>query len=99
MAIADGPEDVEVHAELREERRRLAESLDELRSGIDDATDLRSQLAGRIAPVLPLALVATFAAGFVLAGGIGATVRLMLRISREGRVVATAGRFSLVEKR
>jgi hypothetical protein len=98
MAIAEQPEDLEVRAELREERRRLAESLDELRSGIDDVTDLRSQLEGRIAPVLPLALLATFAAGFVLAGGIGATVRLALRISREGRVVAKLGRFALVDR-
>jgi hypothetical protein len=98
MAIAEQPEDLEVRAEIREERRRLAESLDELRSGIDDVTDLRSQLEGRIAPVLPLALLATFAAGFVLAGGIGATVRLALRISREGRVVAKLGRFALVDR-
>jgi hypothetical protein len=99
MAIAEQPDDVEVRAELREERRQLAESLDDLRSGIDDATDLRSQLEGRIAPILPLALLATFAAGFVLAGGIGATVRLVLRMSREGRVVAKVGRFALVDRR
>src|SRR5436309_1197818 len=38
------------------------------------------------------------AGGFVLAGGIGATMRLVARRGREGRRKATLGRFSLVDR-
>jgi hypothetical protein len=36
--------------------------------------------------------------GFVLAGGVGATMRLLARRGREGRTKARAGRFSLVDR-
>jgi hypothetical protein len=99
MAIAEPPEELEVRAALREERRALAESLDALRSELGEATDVRTQVEQRLVPVLPLALAAAFAAGFVLGGGIGAAVRLALRISREGRVKAKAGPLALVVRR
>jgi hypothetical protein len=99
MGIAEPPEELEVRAALREERQRLVESLDELRGEIDEVTDVRAQLEERIVPVLPVALLAAFAVGFVLAGGIGATVRLVLRVSREGRVKARAGPLALVVRR
>jgi hypothetical protein len=37
------------------------------------------------------------AAGFVLAGGIGATVRLLFRRGREGTTLYRFGRFAVVE--
>jgi hypothetical protein len=37
-------------------------------------------------------------AGFVLAGGIGATMRLLARRSREGHEKARVGRFSFIKR-
>ncbi|HZD86616.1 MAG TPA: hypothetical protein VE088_01260 [Gaiellaceae bacterium] len=72
-------EETEVREELRKERRQLAESLDELRGELDEATDVAAKLGG----VLPVAVAGAFGAGFFFGGGIGATVRYFLRRSRE----------------
>jgi cellobiose-specific phosphotransferase system component IIC len=61
--------------ELEQEREELAASVEALRAN--------ANLAGALRRRLPLILVATFAASFVLAGGIGATMRLIARRSRE----------------
>jgi hypothetical protein len=83
MAVATEPEsELEVRARIREERLHLAESVDELRSELSEATDVRGQLAGRLQPILPLALAGATGAGFFLGGGIGATVRYFMRRSR-----------------
>lgn len=75
MAVADPRGEAEVRAAIHEERRQLTESVEELRSGIGEATDVGAKLVRKVAGV---ALVA----GFVLGGGIGATVRYVLRRSR-----------------
>ena len=72
-------EETEVREQIRKERRQLAESLDELRGEIGEATDV----AGKLGGVLPLAVAGALGAGFVYGGGIGATVRYFLRRSRE----------------
>ena len=95
MATTEPKTEAEVRAAIREERQQLASSLEELRSEIGEATNLDAKLSG----VLPVALTGALGAGFVLGGGIGATVRLFLRRSREGNVKARAGRFAVVEKR
>jgi hypothetical protein len=64
----------EIRREIERERNELARSVDEFRAGIKEATDVRSKLAEH----LPIAAGAAFAAGFVLSGGLGATVRLLL---------------------
>jgi hypothetical protein len=61
--------------ELEQERQELAESVEAFRAN--------ANLTGVLRERLPLILVATFAASFVLAGGIGATMRLLARRSRE----------------
>jgi hypothetical protein len=80
----------EVRQQLEAERRRLAEAVDELRY----STDLSAQLRAK----LPLVLAAAFGVGFVLSGGIGATMRLLFRRSREGRVLAHIGRFTISQR-
>jgi hypothetical protein len=70
------PVDVEtVRRQIELERDQLATAVDSLRKEMDITTKLRSRL--------PLAALAAFAAGFVLAGGIGATMRLLFRRGRE----------------
>jgi len=71
------PEAVKRDIEL--ERERLAAAVDELRSGIGEVTDVSARLRTR----LPSAAAGAFGAGFFLAGGIGATMRLLARRGRE----------------
>lgn len=94
MAVTEPRSESEFRQAIRQERHLLADSLDGLRGELHEATDLGGKLGG----VLPLAVVAALATGFVLGGGIGATVRLLLRRSREGKVRAQAGRFALVRR-
>jgi hypothetical protein len=56
--------------------------------------DVNAKLKGK----LPLATAAALGAGFVLSGGIGATMRLLMRKSREGETKARFGRFSVVDR-
>jgi hypothetical protein len=64
----------QVRREIDEERRQLASAVAALRSELRFGGTLHTQL-----PIAAGAL----AAGFVLAGGIGATVRLLFRRARE----------------
>jgi hypothetical protein len=79
-----------IRRDLETERERLADAVGSLRDGIGDATDLRSKL--------PLIAAGSLGAGFLLAGGIGATVRLLFRRGREGTTRAKIGRFSFVDR-
>jgi hypothetical protein len=85
----------ELRRRIESERNALATSVDSLRSEISEATNISAKLRGK----LPAAAAGALAAGFVLAGGIGATVRLMFRKGREGETKAKAGRFRLVDRR
>ena len=72
-------EEMEVREQIRKERTALADSVDELRGELGEATDV----AGKLGGVLPVAVAGAVGAGFVLGGGIGATVRYFMRRSRE----------------
>lgn len=72
-------EELEVREQIRTERRRLTDSLDELRGELGEATDL----AGKLDGLLPMVIAGAAGTGFVLGGGIGATVRYFMRRSRE----------------
>ena len=69
-----------VRREIESEREQLATAVEHLREGLGEATDVAGKLRGR----LPAAAAGAFGAGFVLAGGIGATLRLLARRGREG---------------
>jgi hypothetical protein len=78
----------QLRREIESERERLAHAVDQLRDGVNVTGALREKL--------PIAAVAALGAGFVLAGGVGATMRLLMRRSREGETKARFGRFRLV---
>ncbi len=82
------PEDV--RREIEAEREKLADAVDGLKSAADVTAIVRSKL--------PVIAAGAAGAGFFLAGGIGATMRLLARRGREGETKAKAGRFRLVER-
>jgi type VI protein secretion system component VasF len=75
MSTSNGRTAEDVRRELESEREQLADAVEELRRGVHDATDVRKKLRKN----LPVATAAALAAGFVLAGGVGATIRLFTK--------------------
>ena len=75
MAVADERSVPELRRELETERRQLASAVESLKSELGVAEKVRARL--------PLATAGALAAGFVVAGGIGATARLLFRRGRE----------------
>jgi hypothetical protein len=55
-------------------------------------------VGARLRANLPAAAAAATVAGFFLAGGIGATMRLLARRGRERGTKARFGRFSVVDR-
>jgi hypothetical protein len=94
MADRNDRSAADVRRDIAAQREQLAEALDALRPKVRDATDV----AGKLRANLPAAAAAALGAGFVLAGGIGATMRLLFRRGREGHEVGRVGRFSVVDR-
>jgi hypothetical protein len=90
MAGTNGRTPEQVRRDIEAERERLADAVDDLRSEMDVNAKLRGKL--------PLAAAAALGAGFVVSGGVGATMRLLMRRSREGKTKARFGPFSLVDR-
>jgi hypothetical protein len=84
----------QVRDDIRAEREKLADAVEDLREGLGEATDV----AGKLRAKLPIVAAGAAGAGFVLAGGIGATMRLVFRRGREGETKARVGRFSLIDR-
>jgi hypothetical protein len=84
----------QVRSEIEQEREELAGAADNLRESIADATNVSSKLRAN----LPAVAAGAFGIGFFLAGGVGATARLIFRRGREGETKATIGRFRLVDR-
>lgn len=82
------PEDV--RREIAVERDHLADAVDELRADLDLADKLRGRL--------PALAAGAASAGFVFAGGIGATMRFLARRGREGKEKARVGAFSFIRR-
>lgn len=80
--------------EIEDEREHLAEAVEHLRDELGEATDI----GGKLNAKLPLLAAGAASAGFVLAGGIGATLRYFARRGREGSEKARVGRFSLLDR-
>jgi hypothetical protein len=68
-----------IRRDIEAEREQLAQAVEELREGLGEATDVAGKLRAR----LPAVAVGALGAGFFLAGGIGATMRLLARKGRE----------------
>jgi hypothetical protein len=84
----------DLRREIETEREQLADAAETLRESIGEATDIRGKLRAN----LPAAAVGALGVGFLLAGGVGATARLIFRRGREGETKAKVGRFRLVDR-
>lgn len=89
-----GSDERQLRRELGAEREQLAEAVERLRAELGDATNI----GGKLRSNLPVAAAAALGLGFVTAGGIGATMRLIMRRGREGTQKAKVGRFSLLAR-
>lgn len=94
MAVPSERTPEEIRSELESEREQLAQAVDTLRGQVNDLTDVSSKLQKN----LPAFAAGALGLGFVLAGGIGATMRLVVRRGREGDETARFGRFSLIDR-
>ena len=94
MATRNGRSAEQVRRDIEAEREQLAEAVEELRGGLAEVTDI----GGKLRSKLPVVAAGALGAGFFLAGGIGATMRLLARGGREGTTKAKLGPFSLVDR-
>jgi hypothetical protein len=84
----------EVRRDIESEREQLAGAAETLRGEIGEATNIGAKLRAN----LPIVAVGALGAGFLLAGGVGATARLIFRRGREGETKAKLGRFRIVDR-
>ena len=94
MAGSNSRTVADVRREIETEREQLAGAADSLRESIGEATDI----SGKLRANLPAVAVGALGIGFLLAGGVGATARLIFRRGREGETKAALGRFRLVNR-
>jgi outer membrane murein-binding lipoprotein Lpp len=88
------PTEEQLRKDIDAERERLASAVDELRASIAGAADI----GGKLKSKLPLVAGAAASAGFVLAGGVGATARYFARRGRDGSERARIGKLSLFQR-
>jgi len=84
----------DVRRDIESEREQLADAADNLRDSIGEATNI----GGKLRSNLPAVAAGALGIGFLLAGGVGATARLIFRRGREGETKAKFGRFRLVDR-
>jgi hypothetical protein len=84
----------EVRRDIETQREQLAGAAETLREEIGEATNIGAKLRAN----LPAVAAGALGAGFLLAGGVGATARLIFRRGREGETKAKVGRFRLVDR-
>jgi hypothetical protein len=95
MALGRNTRSLEdVRRDIESEREQLADAADTLRETLGEATNVKAKLRSN----LPAVAAGALAVGFVVAGGIGATARLIFRRGREGETKARVGRFRLVDR-
>jgi hypothetical protein len=84
----------QVRSDIEAEREQLAGAAESLRESIEDATNVGAKIRAN----LPVVTAGALGLGFLMAGGVGATVRLIFRRGREGETKAKLGRFRLVDR-
>ena len=84
----------QVRKDIDSQREQLGSALDELRHSIGAAADI----GGKLKSKLPIVAGAAASAGFVLAGGIGATARYFARRGRDGNERLRFGKLSLLRR-
>jgi hypothetical protein len=95
MAATNNRSAQDVRRDIASEREQLADAVEELRSGLGEVADITGKLRAR----LPVVAAGALSAGFVLAGGVGATMRLLFRRGREGQEKARVGPFAFIDRR
>jgi hypothetical protein len=95
MAATNNRTTADVRREIATERDQLADAVEDLRTGLGEATDI----GGKLRAHLPVVAAGALGAGFVVAGGIGATMRLFFRRGREGEEKARLGPFAFIDRR
>lgn len=86
----DGRTPEDVRRDIAAERQQLAEAVGELRADL--------VLGETLGPKLPVLAAGALGAGFVLFGGVGATMRYLARRGREGKEKARVGPFSFTTR-
>ena len=94
MAGSNSRTVADVRRDIETEREQLAGAAESLRESIGEATNV----SGKLRANLPAVAVGALGVGFLLAGGVGATARLIFRRGREGETKAKLGRFRLVDR-
>ena len=89
---ANGRTAEQVRRDIEQERDQLAHAVEELREEMGEATNVSAKLRAN----MPVVAAGAIGAGFVIAGGVGATARLLFRRGREGTAKARFGRFTLI---
>jgi shikimate kinase len=89
MPAARTPE--QIRSELDAQRSELAQAVDQLRGELGEAANI----SGKLKSKLPVAAGAAASVGFVLAGGVGATMRYFARRGRESDEKLRVGRWSI----
>jgi hypothetical protein len=95
MAATNNRTTADVRREIATERDQLADAVEDLRTGLGEATDI----GGKLRAHLPVVAAGALGAGFVVAGGIGAAMRLFFRRGREGKEKARFGPFAFIDRR
>ena len=94
MADSNGRTLEQVRRDIESEREHLAGAAETLREEIGEATNIGAKVRSN----LPAVAVGALGVGFLLAGGVGATARLIFRRGREGETKARLGRFRIVDR-
>ena len=94
MAGSNSRTVADVRRDIESERQQLADAAESLRESLGEVTNVRARLRENLVP----AAVGALGVGFLLAGGVGATARLIFRRGREGETKARVGRFRLVDR-
>ena len=84
----------QVRADIETEREQLAGAVEHLRDSLGEATDV----TGKVKAKLPIVAGAAASVGFVLAGGVGATMRYFARRGRDGHERVRVGRWSIRDR-
>jgi hypothetical protein len=95
MAATNSRTTQDVRRDIAVERDQLAASVEDLRKGLGEAADVGAKLREN----LPVVAAGALSAGFVIAGGVGATMRLLFRRGREGKEKARVGPFAFIDRR
>ena len=89
MAATRTPE--QIRSEIDAQRTELADAVGHLRGELGQAADI----SGKLQAKLPVVAGAAASVGFVLAGGVGATMRYFARRGRESDEKLRVGRWSI----